>query len=288
MQHQPVLLDEVERYLAIRENGVYCDCTLGATGYAVRILSRGARLIAIDRDETALEAGKKKLESFGEKVTYYHGSYGEIEKAAASAAPLAGIVADLGFSRTQIDDPERGLSFQHDGPLDMRYDRSQGETAADILNHQSERELADLFYGLGGERKSRQIANAIMRARPIRSTGHLRELIEKTVRRGKGQNIHPATQTFQALRIAVNDELGELDKLLEAGPGLLEPGGRLAVVSFHSLEDGRVKRAFRSRSKQDGYELLTKNVVRPTDEEVQRNPASRSAKLRVLAKRELS
>ena len=284
MEHQPVLLDEVERYLAIRENGVYCDCTLGAAGYAVRILDRGGRVIAIDRDETALEAGKEKLKSFGDKVSYYHGSYGEIEKAAGSASPLAGIVADLGFSRTQIEDPERGLSFQHDGPLDMRYDRSQGETAADILNHQSEHELANLFYELGGERRSRQVAHAVMRARPIRSTAHLAEIVEKTVRRGKGQKIHPATRTFQALRIAVNDELGELDKLLEVGPGLLEPGGRMAIVSFHSLEDARVKRSFRDRARQGEFDVLTKQVVRPSDAEVQRNPASRSAKLRVLSR----
>ncbi len=285
MEHQPVLLDEVERYLAIREDGVYCDCTLGAAGYAVRILSRGGRVITIDRDETALEAGKEKLKSFGDKVTYHHGSYGEIEQAAAAAA-LAGIVADLGFSRTQIEDPERGLSFQQDGPLDMRYDRSQGETAADILNHRSERELADLFYSLGGERRSRQVAHAVMRARPIRSTLHLAEVVESAVRRGKGRKIHPATRTFQALRIAVNDELAELDKLLEVGPGLLEPGGRLAIVSFHSLEDARVKRSFRDRARRGGFEALTKGVVRPSDEEVQRNPASRSAKLRVLSRGE--
>jgi 16S rRNA (cytosine1402-N4)-methyltransferase len=286
LAHYPVVLEEVDEYLEIEADGTYVDCTLGAAGYAERILSKltTGRLIAIDRDESAIEAAKKKLERFEEKVTFYHGSFGEIEQAAGEQAQLAGVVADLGFSRTQIEDAERGFSFRSEGPLDMRFDRRQELTAADIVNHYDEKRIADLLYELAGERRSRRIAGAIVRGRPIYDSARLAGIVEKAVPRSPRVKIHPATKTFQALRIAVNDELGQLDKLLEVAPPLLRPGGRLVVVSFHSLEDGRVKRAFRDWGRSEGYERLTRRAVKPTEDEIRRNAASRSARLRALGR----
>lgn len=284
--HYPVLLKEVVEYLAIRPEGVYLDCTLGAAGYAEAILSRltTGRLIAVDWDETALEAARKKLARYGDQVTFHHGGYGEIVQAVGDARP-AGAVADLGLSRNQIEDPERGFSFQYDGPLDMRFDRRRDLTAEQIVNYWDERDIASALFTLGGERRSRRIAGAIVRGRPVRSTRHLAELIERVVPRTHRDRIHPATRTFQALRIAVNDELGQLDRLLEAAPPLLEAGGRLVVVSFHSLEDGRVKHAFRRWERGGGYDVVTRRPARPSDEEIAENPASRGAKLRVLERK---
>ncbi|MDA0204958.1 MAG: 16S rRNA (cytosine(1402)-N(4))-methyltransferase RsmH [Acidobacteria bacterium] len=286
MAHYPVLLEEVEQYLEIEPDGIYVDCTLGAAGYAERILGclTTGRLIAIDRDETAIEAAKEKLERFKDKVTFYHGSFGEIEQAAGPDAQLAGVVADLGFSRTQIEDAGRGFSFQSEGPLDMRFDRRQELTAADIVNHYGETQIADLLYELGGERRSRRVAGAIVRGRPIYDSARLAGIVEKAVPRSPGVKINPATRTFQALRIAVNDELGQLDRLLKGAPPLLRPGGRMVVVSFHSLEDGRVKRAFQQWARSDEYERITRRAVRPSEEEIRQNAASRSAKLRALAR----
>lgn len=286
-EHYPVLLEEVEQYLAIDPGGFYVDCTLGAAGYAERILSRleTGKLIAIDRDETAIAAARERLAAYGAKVTYYHGSFGEIERAAGPDAKLAGVVGDLGWSRTQIDDPERGFSFQLDGPLDGRYDRRQPLTTEQIVNYYPEKQLADILFELGGERRSRRIARAIVRGRPVRSTRHLAELIERAVPRAHWQRIHPATQSFQALRIAVNDEMAELDELLAKAPPLLRPGGRMVIVSFHSLEDRRVKLSFREWASTGEYEVLTRRVVRASDEETENNPASRSAKLRALERK---
>lgn len=287
MEHYPVLLKEVGQYLSVDPAGVYVDCTLGFGGYAEAILSRleTGRLIALDRDESAIRAARERLARYGDKVTYYHGGFSEIEQAAAPERNLAGVVADLGWSRTQIEDPERGLSFAKEGPLDMRLDRRQELTAAHIVNHYDERELADLIYELGGERRSRRVAGAIVRGRPFRTTTELAEVVRRAVPRTPGLKIHPATRTFQALRIAVNDELGELDRLLEAAPPLLRPGARMVVVSFHSLEDGRVKRAFRRWAESEAYEVLTRRVVRPSDEEIRENPPSRSAKLRAMERK---
>ena len=286
-EHYPVLLEEVEQYLAIDPGGVFVDCTLGAAGYAERILSRleAGKLIAMDRDETAIAAARERLAIYGEKVTYYHGSFSEIERAAGPGAKLAGVVGDLGWSRTQLDEPERGFSFQLDGPLDGRYDRRQPLTTGQIVNHYPEKQLADVLFELGGERRSRRIARAIVRGRPVRSTRHLAELVERAVPRAHWQRIHPATQTFQALRIAVNDELAELDGLLAKAPALLRPGGRMVIVSFHSLEDRRVKQSFRDWASTGEYEVLTRRVVRASDQELAENPASRSAKLRALERK---
>lgn len=286
MAHYPVLLEEVDEYLEIEADGIYVDCTLGAAGYAERILTKltTGRLIAIDRDESAIEAAREKLERFGDKVSFYHGSFGEIEQAAGEQAQLAGVVADIGFSRTQIDDAERGFSFRSEGPLDMRFDRRQELTAADIVNHYDEKRIADLLFELAGERRSRRIAGAIVRGRPIYDSARLAGIVEKAVPRSPKMKIHPATKTFQALRITVNDELGQLDKLLKAAPPLLRPGGRLVVVSFHSLEEGRVKRAFRDWGRSEGYERLTRQAIKPTEDEIRRNAASRSARLRALGR----
>lgn len=257
------------------------DCTLGEGGYAEAILGRltSGHLLSLDRDADALAAARQRLEPFGGKVSFFHGSYGEIDSI-VGGRKAQGIVADLGVSRRQFDTPERGFSLHWEGPLDMRMDQRQGLTAADIVNHYDERSLADLIFRYGEERRSRRIAKAIVRSRPIRGTKHLVGVVERAVPRAPRQRIHPATRTFQAIRIAVNDELGELEKLLERGPLLLTPGGRMVVVSFHSLEDRLVKQAWRRWAARDIVTILTRRVARPSEEEIQENPASRSAKLR--------
>ncbi|MDA1313136.1 MAG: 16S rRNA (cytosine(1402)-N(4))-methyltransferase RsmH [Acidobacteria bacterium] len=281
MAHYPVLLNEVLEYLSIDASGLYVDCTLGESHYAEAILARldTGRLIAIDRDRDAIESARRRLSEWGERVSFHHGSYGDIETMLGAERPQ-GIVADLGLSRGQFETPERGFSFQQNGPLDMRMDRTQQLTAATIVNHYDEREIADLIYGFGEERRSRRIAKAIVRGRPIRDTVHLAGIVARAVPRTPRMKIHPATKTFQAIRIAVNAELEELDRFLETAPLLLAPGGRMAVVSFHSLEDRRVKQAFRGWQAREVLEPLHKRVVRPTDQEIAENPASRSAKLR--------
>jgi 16S rRNA (cytosine1402-N4)-methyltransferase len=201
-------------------------------------------------------------------------------RAGAGKCQLDGLLADLGVSRYQLTDPERGFSLMADGPLDMRMDRGQGQTAADIVNYASEKELADLIYQLGEERRSRRIARAIVRARPVHTTGQLAKLIESAApRMGK---IHPATQTFMALRIAVNQENEELDALLKSIPELVKPGGRVVFLTFMSIEDRTVKHAFQELERGGKARILTRHVVRPGAEEVRDNPPSRSAKLRAL------
>jgi 16S rRNA (cytosine1402-N4)-methyltransferase len=215
-------------------------------------------------------------------VTFLHTAFSGLRSAlrAAGAGRVDGVLADLGVSRYQLTDPERGFSLTADGPVDMRADRSQDETAADLVNQLSEKELADLIFRYGEERRSRRIAGAIVRARPITSTRHLAKVIESAAPRTS--RIHPATRTFMALRIAVNREDEELDALLRDAPELLAPGGRLVVLTFMSLEDRKVKQAFQRLAREGRARLLHKHVVVPTDEEVRENPASRSAKLRAL------
>lgn len=285
--HYSVMADEMEHFLlGAAANGAYCDCTAGWGGHSFRILARavGSRLVAIDRDEAALERCRERLRDFGDRVEYFQGGFSRIAEAAQERLPLAGIVADLGLSRTQLDDPRRGFSFQSEGPLDMRFDRRQDTQASDIVNRGSERELADLLFRLADERFSRRIARAIVRARPVRDTRHLAETVAGAVPRGARRDIHPATRTFQALRMAVNDELGELAGLLAVAPGLLAPGGRFVVISFHSGEDRMVKRSFRRLAADGTYKLLTRRVVRPSADEVIRNPPSRSARLRAVCR----
>ena len=280
MRHYPVLLDEAIEYLNVDPAGVYVDCTFGEGGHSRAILRRltSGRLIALDRDAAALEAGREALVEYRDKLTLIHANYSSV--AEFVTAPVQGILADVGLSRRQIEDAERGFSFMSEGPLNMAMDQGQRLTAETIVNHYGERQLADLIYQFGEERRSRRIARAIVRGRPIRTTTHLAGIVEKAVPRTPRGRIHPATRTFQAIRIAVNDELGELEKLLETAPSLLSPGGRMAVISFHSLEDRLVKQSFRSWKQEGVFDVLTRRIVRPSPGEISKNPASRSAKLR--------
>ncbi len=292
--HYSVMADEMERYLFGQGDpiprGVYCDCTAGAGGHARRILQRaaGCTLIAIDRDEDALRRCRTQLSEFGSRVRYFHGGFSKLAQAAKDCLPLVGVLADLGLSRLQLDDGRRGFSLRNPGPLDMRFDRRQALQADEFVNRGGEGDLADTLYGLADERFSRRIARAVVRARPIRDTAHLSEVVAAAVPRSAAGRIHPATKTFQALRMAVNDELGELGKLLAEVPRLLAPGGRFVVLSFHSGEDRLVKQSFRQLAKAGIYRLLTRRVLRPSEEEVRRNPASRSARLRAVQRTEMA
>jgi len=289
MAHIPVLLNEAIEWLRIRPEGTYVDCTLGAGGYSQAIADRlsSGRVIAIDRDADAIHAARQRLAGFGNRIVYFQASFSQLAETLGQAGAIQagttgadGIVADLGISRAQIEDRARGFSFLTDGPLDMRMDRGQALTAERIVNHHGEEPLADLIYQFGEERRSRRISRAIVRARPLQTTKPLAEVIERAVPRAIRGRIHPATRTFQALRIAVNDELRELDRLLEIAPPLLNAGGRLVVISFHSLEDRAVKQAFRRWAQRNVLTILTKHVIIPGPDEIRANPASRSAKLR--------
>jgi 16S rRNA (cytosine1402-N4)-methyltransferase len=282
--HVPVLLNESLEYLAMRPDGIYVDATTGLGGHTGAIASRldTGMVIALDRDLESLEQARRNTQPWADHIRYGHARFSEMRQtlAAQGLETVDGILADLGVSRYQLTEPERGFSLAAAGPLDMRMDRSQELTAADLVNTANERELADLIYQLGEEGRSRQIARAIVRARPLRDTLHLARIVEgATPRTGR---LHPATQTFMALRRAVNRETEELDTLLTNAPDLLASGGRMVVITFMSLEDRQVKEAFRRLSQQGRARLLTKHVVKPGEEEVQANPASRSAKLRAV------
>ncbi len=284
MLHVPVLLGEVLEYLAIRPEGVYVDATAGLGGHTAAIAERltSGFVIANDRDAESLEICRRNLAPFAGRVRFHHGRFSELAEALASfgVERADGLVADLGASLYQLTDPERGFSFSADAPLDMRMDRSHGRTAAEIVNTMAEKALADLIFRFGEERRSRKIARAVVRARPIRTTLELARVIERVAPRTK--RLHPATQTFMALRIAVNDELGELEKLLELMPRLVRSGGRAVVISFMSLEDRRVKHGFQALARQGRVRVLTRHVVRPSEQEVRSNPAARSARLRAV------
>ena len=285
--HYPVLLDESLEYLAVRPDGVYVDVTAGLgghTGAIARRLTTG-KVVSCDRDSESLETAKENTADVAARIEFVHASFEEVPQVLRSReiGPVDGLIADLGVSRVQLTSAERGFSFMASGPVDMRMDRSQETTAADIVNYSAERELADLLYQLGEERRSRRIAKAIVRARPIRSTSHLAEVIERAVPRTGP--IHPATQSFMALRLATNREQEQLDALLDAIPELVKPGGRVVVISFMSLEDRKVKQSFQDLVRFERATSLTKHVVRPSEREVQENPPSRSAKLRALEMR---
>ncbi len=256
------------------------DCTFGEGGHSEAILKQltTGRLIALDRDLTAIEVGRERLEEYRDKLTLIHSNYSNL--AEFVTRPVRGILADMGLSRRQLEDAERGFSFLREGPLSMAMDQGQRLTADVIVNHYGERQLADLIYQFGEERRSRRIARAIVRGRPIRTTTHLAEIVEKAVPRTARRRIHPATKTFQGIRIAVNDDLGALEGLLQVAPSLLSPGGRMVAISFHSLEDRLVKQSFRSWKQQGVFDVLTRRIVRPSLDEIRKNPASRSAKLR--------
>jgi 16S rRNA (cytosine1402-N4)-methyltransferase len=288
--HVSVLLDETLELLAVRPGGLWVDGTVGLGGHAAALLRASApdgRLLGLDRDTETLERARRVLGVFGARVRLEAGDYRQIPERLGDER-AQGVLLDLGISSAQLDDPGRGFSFQADGPLDMRMDRRQGETAAEVVNHLPEKELADLIYAYGEERRSRRIARAIVREReraPIRTTAELAEIVRRAspggVRRG-ARRVHPATRTFQALRIHVNRELEGLGEALEQIAGCLAPEGRLAVIAFHSLEDRAVKTTFRELSRR-GHRLVTRKPVRPSEAETRENPRSRSARLRVLA-----
>jgi len=295
--HVPVLLKEAIDFLNVRRGGIYIDATVGLGGHSYEIAKRlGApgHLIGLDKDPAALDTARTKLErSAGvspatadwPKITLLQCSFAEVrERFGKNFAD--GILADIGVSSLQLDDAARGFSFQAEGPLDMRMDPRSERTAEQVVNHLDERELADVIYEFGEERRSRRIARAIVRSRPIRSTAHLADVISAAARpmNSEQRRIHPATRTFQALRIFVNRELDDLRALVEAAPRVLKPGGRVVVISFHSLEDRIVKDAFREAAKQGSMTLLTKKPLTATEEESDRNPRARSAKLRAAEK----
>jgi 16S rRNA (cytosine1402-N4)-methyltransferase len=285
--HVPVMVSECLEYLAIHPDGIYLDATAGLGGHTGAIAARltSGLVIANDRDAESLELARSNTVQWADRIRYRQGSFADLRTAleAAGIERVDGLLADLGVSRYQLTDPERGFSLMAEGPLDMRMDRNQAETAEQIVNFSSEKELADLIYRLGEERRSRRISRAIVRARPIHTTQRLSRVIEEAVpRTGK---LHPATLTFMALRMAVNDEQGQLDRLLALAPDLVKSGGRIAIVSFMSLEDRKVKHSFQALSQAGRATILTRHVVRPAPEEARNNPPSRSARLRAVEMR---
>jgi 16S rRNA (cytosine1402-N4)-methyltransferase len=289
--HEPVLLVEALEMLAVKPGGLYVDGTLGLGGHAAAILDAGApdgRLIAFDRDAETMAGTRADLAAYGDRVRFVHADFREIP-AHLGTERADGILLDLGVSSAQLDSAERGFSFQADGPLDMRMDRSQGETAADVVNEMDEEDLANVIYEFGEDRRSRHIARAIVNARAhqrIATTGELAAIVRRASGRPAWKpGIDSATRTFQALRIHVNRELDRLSDTMRALAACLAADGRLAVIAFHSLEDREVKHTFRTLGG-EGFEVLAKKPVRPGDAEAARNPRSRSARLRGLRRRE--
>jgi len=319
--HKPVLLKEVIEWLRPEDGGTFVDCTVGLGGHARAILaaSPDSVLIGVDRDSAAVELAKQRLSIFEDRVRLVKGNFEDVSAALDKwgIGAVSGVLADLGVSSLQLDQGERGFSFGFEAPLDMRMDQSDGPTAADLVNQRSERELADLIFEYGGERGARKIARGIARARdrePVVTTKQLADIVVRALNIPGRWRIHPATRTFQALRIAVNDELDALERFIPAAISALVSGGRLAIISFHSLEDRIVKRSFLRESgrcicearqsftgeargdatiddiicKHCGartrIRILTRRPVRPTPEETERNPRSRSSLLRVCEK----
>ena len=303
--HEPVLLEEVLEALSPVSGGLYVDGTVGGGGHSEAILeacSPEGRLVAFDRDDWALEAAAKRLARFGNRLELHREAFAGLAKLLVKR-PCDGVLLDLGVSSPQLDEAERGFSFQSDGPLDMRMDRRQPVTAEQLVNELEPEELAEIFWKLGGERKSRRIARAIVEQRSMQrleSTLQLAQVVERA-RPRRGARAHPATGVFQALRMAVNDELGQVERGLEAGWSVLKPGGRMAVITFHSGEDRAVKKFSRELARPytvwgevDLPELrepreplareLSRRAIKPSEAELDRNPRSRSAQLRVLEK----
>ena len=297
MSHYPVMLPQVLNALSPVDGGVYVDGTFGAGGYARAILGAAdCQVVAIDRDP---DAQKRADAMCDERLVFLRGCFGDVQSLLRGAGieRVDGFVLDIGVSSFQLDQVERGFSFRGDAPLDMRMDPESGESAAELLERIEEKPLADLIYKYGEERKSRQIAKKIVELRrenPIHTTAQLADIVRSVVPKSR-DGIDPATRTFQALRIAVNDELGELGRALNAAKNILKPGGRMVVVSFHSLEDGLVKRFFREQSGGEAvsrhlpqaqgapkFELLTRKAVKPSEKEVRENSRSRSARLRAV------
>ena len=306
-RHVPVLFDEVMTALAIKENGIYIDGTVGGGGHSSGICERlgeSGTLIAVDRDEEALKAAEARLESYKCQKKFVHANYSDVETVAeAAGGNVQGILLDLGVSSYQLDNPERGFSYMHDAPLDMRMDESDRLTAYDVVNGYSEKDLARIIKDYGEERWAARIAQFIVRERKesaIDSTARLTDIIKGAIPAAARRNgPHPAKRTFQAIRIEVNDELGHLREAVEKLPDLLESGGRIAIITFHSLEDRIVKTEFERRldpctcpkefpvcvcGKKADVKRVTRKPVVPTQEETEENPRARSAKLRVLEK----
>lgn len=282
--HTPVMLRESLEYLAIRPEGIYLDATAGLGGHTRAIAERLTTgfVIANDRDPESLATARQSTAELIGRIRFHRGRFSELRTALAEEGieKVDGLLADLGVSRYQLTDPERGFSLIAEGPLDMRMDRSEGSPASEIVNFWREKDLADLIYRLGEERRSRKIASAIVRARPIHTTQRLARVIEEAApRTGR---LHPATQTFMALRLAVNEELEELDQLLEIAPQITASSGRIVVITFMSLEDRKVKQSFQTLARSGRASMLTRHVVRPGREEIESNKPSRSAKLRAV------
>ena len=282
--HVAVMPQEAVSLLAVRPEGIYLDATAGLgghTGLIAQRLTTGA-VIANDRDLQSLEMARRNTAEWADRICFHYGVFGSLAEAVEQAGfqKVDGLLADLGVSRHQLTSPDRGFSFMADGPLDMRMDQTTGMTAADLVNQTDEKTLADLIYQMGGERRARKVARAIVRARPLRSTLHLADVVERAVPRTS--HLHPATKTFMALRMAVNDESGELGQLLKIGPELLKSGGRMVVISFMSSDDRQVKERFRELGRERRATVLTKHPLVPSEQESAQNPPSRSAKLRAL------
>jgi 16S rRNA (cytosine1402-N4)-methyltransferase len=297
-QHVPVLFHEVLEFLNVRPGATVVDATLGLGGHSsgiARLLGGKGKLICFDRDPQAMELGKAKLAELKDElgdampeVSFIPRAFSEAGKELAEGS-IDGLLADFGVSSLQLGEAQRGFSFQHDGPLDMRMDTRDGITAEQVVNQADEEDLANLIYEFGEERRSRRIARAIVRARPLHTTAELAGVVAAaapTIKTPGGHFIHPATKTFQALRIHVNDELGEIRTLLQSAPRLLKTGGRVVLISFHSLEDRLVKDSLRELAQHGEYELLTRKPVTASEEEEQQNPRARSAKLRAAERTE--
>ena len=306
--HRPVLLEETMKFLVPERGGLFVDCTVGLGGHSEAILqsSEETRVVGIDLDPEALNYARQRLAPFGQRFRAFQANFRQIDSVLVEARENdpQGILADLGVSSLQFDSTERGFSFRFDAPLDMRMDPESGaDTAADLLKNLSEEEIADIIFDFGEERHSRRIARRIVQrreqGRPVKTTTELAELVQQSIRSKKRYQIHPATRTFQALRIAVNHELEGLDKFIETAVDLLTPGGRFVGISFHSLEDRILKREFRrlaghcdcpprqpicSCGARRVVEILTRRPITPQPDEVEANPRARSAKLRACAK----
>jgi len=306
-EHKSILVSEILGFLDLQPGSVVIDATLGLGGHAEAVLQTFAdtKVIGIDQDQKALENATERLKSFGSRFQGVHSNFVEISSVAdeRNITAVDAVIADLGVSSMQLDDAERGFSFRFDAPLDMRMDTSKGSTAAELLEELDQEEIANLIYRYGEERKSRRVARLIVERRdagqPVRSTEELARLVERAVGRSPKDKIHPATRTFQALRIAVNNELGILDGFIKDSIDLLKLNGTLSVITFHSLEDRIVKQAFQKLSgkcfcppripkcvcgAEKRVEILTRKPVVPTEDEMSVNPRSRSAKLRVCRK----
>ncbi|MGD0303517.1 MAG: 16S rRNA (cytosine(1402)-N(4))-methyltransferase RsmH [Candidatus Acidiferrales bacterium] len=286
MLHTPVLLAEVLDWLSIRPDGMYADATVGTAGHILEIarqLTTG-RVLGLDRDPQALAIAAERLEPYKQRVILVHREFSQIGEVAAeqNLPPFDGVIADLGISTLELDSPERGFSFRWAADLDMRMNPDNPLTADEIVNQWSEKELANLLYNNAEERDSYRIARAIVRARPIRDTEHLATVVAGGRKARGRQRLHPATKTFLALRTAVNREEEELGQFLSRTPATLNLGGRLIVLSYHSLEDRAVKRSFQDLARTGEYKVLTKKVIVPSEAETRENPRARSAKMRVI------